>query len=275
MSLDNYCDLNEEEISMETQPLSSPKAQKPAISYAALIAQSLMDSKDGRLALPEIYSWIQDHYEYYREATPAWKNSIRHNLSMNRAFCKAEPPLNAQYKCTYWQFAVPTKVKIGSKGKATVSTTPARPRSRSVGCGRKVYKPSAATKDFTFRRSSMDGVLPIRPRPEWIDRDSVMLDEATTTTTTASSQHAINASDLNYLINPDSNSASSSTIILLSSSSGSPSSDELQANPLPFDIQSPTKLTWTPPPDEMQQAFLYERDPLILSTQNDRSPLMR
>lgn len=255
-------DIAASSISMQTT-YSLPK--KPAVSYAALIAQALMDSPDGRLALPEIYAWIQSHYDYYRLASPAWKNSIRHNLSMNRAFCKAEPPPNPPYKCAYWQFAVPTKVKIGSKGKATVSTTSSRSRSKSYSHASRVSKPTPLHPPVA-RRSSADGVLPIRPRPEWMDRESLE----------QMGQRAINTCDLNSLLNPTASTSTPSTVILLSSSpssDGSPPPEQIHLGSV-YDFASPGKATWTPPPNDLQDAFHFSRDPLI-PMGNVQSPLLR
>lgn len=236
--------------------------KKPPISYAAMIAQALMESPDGRLALPEIYSWIQGHYEYYRLASPAWKNSIRHNLSMNRAFCKAEPPPDAAFKCSYWQFAVPTRVKVGSKGKATVSTTVPRRRSRSVsGVSGDGYEKNGHN---TSRRSS-DSMAPIRPRPS--------VDFCVNET-----REDYSSLDMTFMLNPDTSSTSSSTVIMLSSSDGSsPARDETVLDSVQsfYSFPSPVvKSAWTPPPGDLEEAFHFSHDPLI-PTQNIRSPMMR
>lgn len=64
-----------------------PRA-KPSLSYAQMITQAIRTSRTGKLTLSEIYSWIEDSFEYYRRANPVWKNSIRHNLSLNKCFKK-------------------------------------------------------------------------------------------------------------------------------------------------------------------------------------------
>ncbi|AFN84103.1 Forkhead/HNF3 transcription factor [Encephalitozoon romaleae SJ-2008] len=61
---------------------------KPSLSYAQIITRAIRTSKVGKLTLSEIYKWIEDSFEYYRYANPVWKNSIRHNLSLNKCFKK-------------------------------------------------------------------------------------------------------------------------------------------------------------------------------------------
>nr|AGE94946.1 transcription factor forkhead domain containing protein [Encephalitozoon cuniculi] len=61
---------------------------KPTFSYAQIITQAIRTSSAGKLTLSEIYRWIEDSFEYYRHANPVWKNSIRHNLSLNKCFKK-------------------------------------------------------------------------------------------------------------------------------------------------------------------------------------------
>ncbi|KAI9349202.1 hypothetical protein BDR26DRAFT_853217 [Obelidium mucronatum] len=61
---------------------------RPTISYAAMISQAILSSSEGKLTLAEIYAWIMETYPYYRGTTTGWQNSIRHNLSLNKAFKK-------------------------------------------------------------------------------------------------------------------------------------------------------------------------------------------
>lgn len=75
---------------------------KPVESYALMIYKALEDSSEGKLTLSEIYAWIESTYPYYRKADPVWKNSIRHNLSLNPTFKKVPRPQNCKGKGGFW-----------------------------------------------------------------------------------------------------------------------------------------------------------------------------
>lgn len=61
---------------------------KPPHSYATMITQAVLSSKEGELSLAGIYKYISENYAYYRYTNSGWQNSIRHNLSLNKAFEK-------------------------------------------------------------------------------------------------------------------------------------------------------------------------------------------
>ena len=66
-----------------------PRHSKPVISYMKIIAQAILTSSEGRVLLADIYSYVTSRYPYYERCTTAWRNSIRHNLSVNECFVKA------------------------------------------------------------------------------------------------------------------------------------------------------------------------------------------
>lgn len=88
--------------------LDSNQHIKPSYSYAQMISQAILDADDEKLNLNGIYNYIMDKYAYYRHqhgggwqvslTLTIWEsnftllncmqNSIRHNLSLNKAFQK-------------------------------------------------------------------------------------------------------------------------------------------------------------------------------------------
>nr|XP_046245728.1 forkhead box protein N1 isoform X2 [Scatophagus argus] len=63
---------------------------KPIYSYSILIFMALKNSKTGSLPVSEIYSFMTEHFPYFKTAPDGWKNSVRHNLSLNKCFVKVE-----------------------------------------------------------------------------------------------------------------------------------------------------------------------------------------
>ncbi|KUJ19858.1 uncharacterized protein LY89DRAFT_731108 [Mollisia scopiformis] len=75
---------------------------KPPHSYAQLIGMSILRAPNRRLTLAQIYKWISDTYSFYSATDAGWQNSIRHNLSLNKAFIKQERPKDDPGKGNYW-----------------------------------------------------------------------------------------------------------------------------------------------------------------------------
>lgn len=73
---------------------------KPQHSYIGLIAMAILSSPDKKLVLSDIYQHILKHYPYFRRRGPGWRNSIRHNLSLNDCFVKSGRSANG--KGHYW-----------------------------------------------------------------------------------------------------------------------------------------------------------------------------
>lgn len=73
---------------------------KPAHSYIGLIGMCILSSPEKRMVLNDIYQYILDNYPYYRNRGSGWRNSVRHNLSLNECFQKAGRAANG--KGHYW-----------------------------------------------------------------------------------------------------------------------------------------------------------------------------
>lgn len=72
--------------SLEKKPTTS----KPPYSFSLLIYMAIEHSPSKCLPVKEIYSWILDRFPYFATAPTGWKNSVRHNLSLNKCFQKVE-----------------------------------------------------------------------------------------------------------------------------------------------------------------------------------------
>lgn len=81
----------------------SCKDIKPPFSYATMISQAILSTPNEAMSLADIYGWISSHYSYYRHAKPGWQNSIRHNLSLNKAFERVPRKENEPGKGSKWQ----------------------------------------------------------------------------------------------------------------------------------------------------------------------------
>lgn len=63
---------------------------KPPLSFSSLIFMAIENATEKALPVKEIYAWIVKHFPYFKTAPTGWKNSVRHNLSLNKCFQKVE-----------------------------------------------------------------------------------------------------------------------------------------------------------------------------------------
>lgn len=120
--LDGDDDIDEDENSKENYAISDPHGyngyshqdtmdpkrqmnSKPPFSFSCLIFMAIEDSPYQRLPVKDIYHWIEEHFPYYRTAPAGWKNSVRHNLSLNKCFQKVDK-LRGQVSILYCKFCI-------------------------------------------------------------------------------------------------------------------------------------------------------------------------
>lgn len=110
----------------------SAKDLKPPYSYATLIAQAIFSSEEEKLTLNSIYNWIMERYAFYRHSQSGWQNSIRHNLSLNKAFQKVPRRTDEPGKGMKWQIAAEYREEYRKKQtrKGTQSSAPSSPATK-------------------------------------------------------------------------------------------------------------------------------------------------
>ncbi|KAJ3867097.1 MAG: hypothetical protein NXY57DRAFT_995128 [Lentinula lateritia] len=79
-----------------------PPGSKPFYPYSTLIRYAIKGSPNQKLLLEDIYYAIESRFPYFRTAPNGWKNSVRHNLSLNPCFEKVPRPLTDRGKGSYW-----------------------------------------------------------------------------------------------------------------------------------------------------------------------------
>lgn len=117
-------------------PQIEDNGSKPPYSYALLIGMSILRSPNRRLTLAQIYRWISDSFSHYRATDLGWQNSIRHNLSLNKAFVKQERPKDDPGKGNYWA------IKPGMEGQF-LKDKPNRRVSSSFGSNLGIFAQSS------------------------------------------------------------------------------------------------------------------------------------
>uniref|UniRef100_A0A665VBS4 Forkhead box protein M1 n=1 Tax=Echeneis naucrates TaxID=173247 RepID=A0A665VBS4_ECHNA len=98
--LTNKENQNLDSTQMDAETVQQPMSERPPYSYMAMIQFAINSRRNRRMTLKEIYTWIEDHFPYFREvAKPGWKNSIRHNLSLHDMFIRET---STDGKISFW-----------------------------------------------------------------------------------------------------------------------------------------------------------------------------
>ncbi|GAB7358247.1 hypothetical protein MBLNU230_g0398t1 [Neophaeotheca triangularis] len=134
--------------STETIDYSSDQAKdlKPPHSYAQLIGMAILSTQEQAMTLSNIYKFIMANYAFYRFNTGGWQNSIRHNLSLNKAFTKIARRTDEPGKGMKWMIEASEFDTFVSQG--------------MKGCRRPVQLPATQTT----MDSPSSPVLPMRVR---------------------------------------------------------------------------------------------------------------
>ncbi|KAG4302541.1 hypothetical protein PCK1_001125 [Pneumocystis canis] len=142
------CENNDSSFERDLS-LDSAKDIKPPYSYATMIAQAIMSTEEGKSTLSGIYSWISNNYAYYRFSKSGWQNSIRHNLSLNRAFRKVPRRADEPGKGMKWQVSPEYREELVE-------------RTKKQGLYRKIrsINSTANTNSLNFKRSSISLLEP-------------------------------------------------------------------------------------------------------------------
>ncbi|XP_046838744.1 forkhead box protein J1-A-like [Vespa crabro] len=94
---------------------------KPPFSYATIICLA-MRANNNKVSLSNIYAWIRENFLYYKYADPAWQNSIRHNLSLNKCFVKLPRSKDEPGKGGFWKLDL-ERMEEGKRTRRRASTT--------------------------------------------------------------------------------------------------------------------------------------------------------
>lgn len=77
-------------LNVRNRKYNGEDARKPPLSFACMIFMAVESSPTKTLPVKGIYDWVMWKFPYYRNAPPGWKNSVRHNLSLNKCFKKVD-----------------------------------------------------------------------------------------------------------------------------------------------------------------------------------------
>ncbi|WVW81789.1 hypothetical protein I302_103786 [Kwoniella bestiolae CBS 10118] len=75
-----------EDPGVEGVPPGPRPMERPSPSFACIIGQAILRCKAGGLSLEHIYRYVETAYPFFKNGDGAWRNSVRHNLSIHKMF---------------------------------------------------------------------------------------------------------------------------------------------------------------------------------------------
>ncbi|OCF41626.1 hypothetical protein I317_04536 [Kwoniella heveanensis CBS 569] len=75
-----------EDPGVEGIPPGPRPMERPNPSFACIIGQAILRCKAGGLSLEHIYRYVETAYPFFKTGDGAWRNSVRHNLSIHKMF---------------------------------------------------------------------------------------------------------------------------------------------------------------------------------------------
>ena len=88
--------------SSNSKSSSNLSLMKPPKPYLEIIADAILTTSDHMMQLHEIYQYMESKFAYFAQnVNKSWRNSVRHNLSLNECFVKAGRGSNG--KGNYWK----------------------------------------------------------------------------------------------------------------------------------------------------------------------------
>lgn len=143
------------------------KDEKPNQSYIGLIGKAILSSPQKKLVLSDIYNFVLTHYPYFRNKGPGWRNSIRHNLSLNECFLKVGRSPNG--KGHFWAIN-PANLEDFSKGEYRRKR--AHKRSRNSALAQKCEDPAKLkTVDENISENSTTRSTECRKEERCLDQE--------------------------------------------------------------------------------------------------------
>uniref|UniRef100_A0A7E4W408 Fork-head domain-containing protein n=1 Tax=Panagrellus redivivus TaxID=6233 RepID=A0A7E4W408_PANRE len=137
---------------------------RPPYTYASLIRQAIMESRDCQLTLNEIYQWFTETFAYFRRNAATWKNAVRHNLSLHKCFARVEQNVKGAVWTVDDSEFYKRRPQRASSARSVKPSTPASMEQNVVNALAQAHHNFLGSK-FDERSQSVGGIM-IKEEPE-------------------------------------------------------------------------------------------------------------